>query len=133
MTETAGKTEELYRAAIKKVITYLTDNENKAIYFHCAGGADRTGALAFLIEALLGVSESDMSKDFELTSMTVKNKRYRNVSLNESQYPYKDMIMYLRDTYPGSTMQETVTAWATTGENALTMEDIEQLKALMLE
>ena len=139
VTETAGKTEELYRAAIKKVITYLQANNNKAIYFHCAGGADRTGALAFLIEALLGVSESDMSKDFELTSMTVKNKRYRHMTQSgsftsdEKKYPYKDMIMYLRNTYQGSTMQEKVTAWATTGVNALTLEDIEQLKALLLE
>lgn len=140
VTETAGKTEELYRAAIKKVITYLRENENKAVYFHCAGGADRTGALAFLIEALLGVSESDMSKDFELTSMTVKNKRYRHMSqtggsftTDQRKYPYKDMIMYLRDTYQGATMQEKVTAWATTGENALTSAEIEELKALLLE
>ena len=139
VTETAGKTEELYRAAIKKVIAYLKANDDKAIYFHCAGGADRTGALAFLIEALLGVSESDMSKDFELTSMTVKNKRYRHMSqtgsftTDQKKYPYKDMIMYLRNTYQGPTMQEKVTAWATSGENALTLDEIDELKALLLE
>lgn len=138
VTETAGKTEELYRAAIKKIISYLKE-DGRAVYFHCAGGADRTGALAFLIEAILGVSESDMSKEFELTSMTVKNKRYRHMTQNgssftstEKGYPYKDMIMYLR-TFPGATMQEHVTNWAMTGENALTATDISDLKALLLE
>jgi len=59
-----GNTQELYQQAIRAIIGYLS--EGKAVCFHCAGGADRTGSLAFLIEALLGVSESDMSKDYEL-------------------------------------------------------------------
>lgn len=42
--------------------------EDRNIYFHCAKGADRTGTLAFLIEGLLGVKESDIAKDYELTS-----------------------------------------------------------------
>lgn len=41
---------------------------NKPLYFHCYHGADRTGTIACLIEALLGVSQSDIDKDFELTS-----------------------------------------------------------------
>lgn len=39
----------------------------KPTYFHCAAGADRTGTVAVMLEALLGVSESDISKDYELT------------------------------------------------------------------
>ena len=38
------------------------------VYFHCQNGADRTGTLGFLIGALLGVSEGDLAKDYELTS-----------------------------------------------------------------
>lgn len=38
------------------------------IYFHCSAGADRTGTMAFVILGLLGVSRSDMDKDYELTS-----------------------------------------------------------------
>lgn len=37
------------------------------VYFHCAAGRDRTGTVACIIEALLGVSQSDIDKDYELT------------------------------------------------------------------
>ncbi len=37
------------------------------VYFHCTAGADRTGTLACVLEGLLGVSRSDIDKDYELT------------------------------------------------------------------
>ena len=42
--------------------------QKKPVYFHCQNGADRTGTLGFLIGALLGVSEGDLAKDYELTT-----------------------------------------------------------------
>lgn len=134
-----GETSGIYRSAIRRIITFLKD-DGRAVYFHCVGGGDRAGTLAFLIEALVGVSESDISKDYELTTFTVKNKRYRHVTANGSQftseqkkYPFKDLILYLRNNYPADTMQEMVTKWATTGENALTEAEIADLQALILE
>ena len=44
--------------------------EGKPVYFHCAAGRDRTATLAVLLEGTLGVSESDMAKDYELTYFT---------------------------------------------------------------
>ena len=41
---------------------------SRPVYFHCAAGADRTGTLACILEALLGMSQSDIDKDYELTS-----------------------------------------------------------------
>lgn len=38
------------------------------VYIHCAAGADRTGTLVCVILGLLGVSQSDIDKDYELTS-----------------------------------------------------------------
>lgn len=43
---------------------------NLPVYFHCGQGADRTGAMAVMLEAILGVSESDISKEYELTSFS---------------------------------------------------------------
>jgi hypothetical protein len=42
--------------------------QNKPVFFHCQNGADRTGTLGFLIGALLGVSEGNLAKDYELTT-----------------------------------------------------------------
>ena len=47
---------------------FSTVNKNVPLYFHCAAGADRTGTVAVMLEALLGVSQSDIDKDYELTN-----------------------------------------------------------------
>lgn len=39
------------------------------VNFRCAVGSDRTGMLACLIEGLLGVGDSDIVKDYELSSL----------------------------------------------------------------
>lgn len=48
------------------------------VIFHCSMGADRTGTLACILEALLGVSQSDLDKDYELTSFYVLRARNGN-------------------------------------------------------
>ena len=47
------------------------------VYCHCYGGADRTGTLIFLLLALLGVSDSDLIADYELTSFSAFGARSR--------------------------------------------------------
>lgn len=48
------------------------------LVFHCAAGADRTGTLACIIEGILGVSQSDCDKDYELTSFYSERRRDRD-------------------------------------------------------
>ena len=57
-------------AKVKKTIDafFAAAAAGKASYFHCAIGADRTGYWGLLIEGLLGVSASDCSIDYEMTS-----------------------------------------------------------------
>jgi len=42
--------------------------ENRPVYIHCRQGADRTGIVCTFIEAICGVSQSDIDRDYELTS-----------------------------------------------------------------
>lgn len=44
--------------------------EQKPLAFHCKSGADRTGALSMIIEALLGVAPGDQARDYELTALS---------------------------------------------------------------
>ena len=44
----------------------------KPVFYHCQNGADRTGTMGFLIGALLGMNESDLAKDYELTTFCEK-------------------------------------------------------------
>ena len=43
------------------------DERNYPIYFHCIGGADRTGSLAYVMNCVLGVSRHDAETDWEST------------------------------------------------------------------
>ena len=40
---------------------------NKPVYVHCASGADRTGCICAMLETVLGMSDADIDRDFELT------------------------------------------------------------------
>ena len=131
----SGNTGDLYQKAIRNIIGWLS--EGKAVYLHCVGGADRTGTLAFLIEALVGVSESDLSKDYELTSFDGSHTRRRSdPGQGNTEYILTYLINYLRQ-FKGSTINEKVVNWATTpyqGSSipALTTTEISQLQTLLV-
>ena len=72
---------EAWRINLRCVFDAVTHGQ--PVYFHCAAGADRTGTLACILEGLLGVSQSDIDKDYELTTFysgsdTDANARRRN-------------------------------------------------------
>lgn len=126
-----GTSSEQYQYTIRTILGWL--KEDKVVYFHCHGGSDRTGTLAFLIEALMGVSEEDLSKDYELTYYS-GSYRKRDCS---SGWFYRPMVKYIRTFAPGATIGEQVTAWAKTRHSdnvdPLTDEEIDELKAMLLE
>ena len=55
-----------WQAYLRCVIDAVTHRE--PVYFHCTAGADRTGTLACVLEGLLGMTQSDIDKDYELTT-----------------------------------------------------------------
>lgn len=54
----------------KKLIELLADAGSYPVYFHCHGGADRTGTLAFFLDAILGLDDETMLRDYELTMLS---------------------------------------------------------------
>ncbi len=48
-------------------VRVFCDKANYPIYFHCIGGADRTGSLAYVLLGVLGVSQHDIETDWEST------------------------------------------------------------------
>lgn len=65
-----------YRDIIKRIAYDLT--VNRPVYIHCMAGADRTGTVCALIEAICGVAQTDIDKDYEITSFATGNTRKRN-------------------------------------------------------
>ena len=139
-----GTSADDYQQAIREIISCL--QQGKGVYFHCIGGADRTGTLSYLILALLGVKEADLCKEYELTSGRTRD--------NDSKYPFKQLVFYLKtftvfedpeagEVLEAKSLQDMVTFWALTKHpeendglgpfDPLTRGDIETLKTLLLE
>ena len=118
-------------AVLKKVMACVA--ANKPCYFHCMSGADRTGTIAYLLLSLLGVSQSDKDKDYELTAFSdeVDGRRFRNSNYNVTNgngwYP---LIKYFRDTYTGENDNERVVAWAVA--SGITAAEIKAFRAAMI-
>ena len=74
------------RDLIVEIFDYLSNADKQHVFFHCWGGADRTGVTGFLINAICGVSYTDAIIDFELTTLT-NNKRCHMHNSQNAHFP----------------------------------------------
>ena len=137
-------TGEAYRAQFKEVLEWIVSCLNgtlnvsglyqvqRNIYMHCQGGCDRTGTLSFQLLGLLGVSESDLAKEYELSSFSdVGFGRLRTTTKAVDTYDYVGMVEALK-TYSGDTITDKFVSFATTG-CGISMDTITSFRNLMLE
>ena len=89
--------------AIAKCFRVVNDPENLPLVFHCISGQDRTGTLAFVLNALLGVSEEDLSLDWEMTAFWNPATGWFSRKLR-----YEVMLKMFDECFSGSTLQEKV-------------------------
>ncbi len=80
--------DERTKSSLRSIFEMLADEANYPICVHCNAGADRTGMIAFLINGLLGVSYEDLTRDFEITSFSMRNLRWRG-----SESDFRDGVM----------------------------------------
>ena len=110
-----------YKTALRFVLTCVKND--KPVYFHCAIGRDRTGTLAFLLEGVLGMSKSDIYKDYELTNFS-----YFNTPCSKGQL---DEMFTMIEALEGETLEQKFRTYLTT-EFAISEEDIEAFRTKML-
>ena len=83
-----------------------------------------------LIEGLLGVSEKDVSIDYELTSFSdAAGKRYRDGT--PECYTFREGIAYLRN-LPGTTFQNKIETYLV-NTVGISQADIDDFKSRILE
>ena len=88
-------------SAIRKVFSILGDKTNYPTFFHCSIGTDRTGYVAFLINAYLGVEEENLYRDYLFSNFgNIGGKRTIDGIKNK----------YVNDIkgYPGETLKDKV-------------------------
>ena len=61
------------KTSLKNVFTDMANPNNYPMYVHCTYGKDRTGTVCFILGALLGMSEEDLIRDFEISGLTDRN------------------------------------------------------------
>lgn len=90
-------------AQLKSIFTdiFARAAAGEAVVFHCSAGADRTGTIAYIVLALLGVSQSDIDKDYEITTMS-----FSNTQSHRTSDLYKSMVTGYIAGLAGSTLQE---------------------------
>ena len=117
-----------WQTYLRCVIDAVTHRE--PVYFHCTSGADRTGTLACVLEGLLGMSQSDIDKDYELTCFysgtgTDANARRRNES------DWKGLLNAI-NAVSGKTFRDKCVRFAV-GTCGMTMADINAFRAAMID
>ena len=151
-----------YAKMLNCVIDCASGANPKPLYFHCTQGADRTGLLAMLIEAILGVSPSDIDKDYEMTTFylgndsgttpgeSAKNARRRDESAWHSlMFGSVDGAgntvngIYSLDNngdpvYPGDNLRDKVISWALSlvpeeGTAKITIDRLNAFRAAMID
>ena len=121
---------------LPEVFHDLAQADETHVYFHCWGGADRTGMLDFFVNAILGVSYTDLIEEFELTTQT-NNKRCH--MHNSSSAHYAKFInafvngtgINWQDYDPEKTVNENCYAWLVDVAQ-VDPDDIERIREIML-
>ena len=124
---------------LPEVMHIMAHSDEKHTYFHCWGGADRTGMLDFFINAILGVSYTDLIEEFELTTQT-NNKRCHMHNSSSAHYPkfmdafingYTDNGKIWDGFDPDATVNENCEKWMVEYAG-VDPDDIERIREIML-
>ena len=112
------------RKAFREVFKLFLDEGNYPIVFHCVGGNDRTGAVAYILNALLGVSREDLIRDWELS----------RIWNGLEHFTFENRLVHLEkvfDPYPGATLNDRVEAYVRS--LGFSAADLARFRRIMLE
>lgn len=126
-----------YRKQVKEIFEAFANADKKPVYIHCWGGADRTGTVCFVLEAMVGVKVQDLIIDYELTSFIGNICRCKPYDENVDFVFRKNWNMafvssWLKDySLKGETIQDTVTRFLVDGCK-ISLKTIDKIKKIFL-
>lgn len=113
---------------LRCVIDAVTHRE--PVYFHCTTGAGNTGTLACVLEGLLGLSQSDIDKDYELTCF-YSGTGTDALARRRNETDWKGLINEIK-AVSGDTFRDKCVHFAV-GTCGMTMADINAFRAAMID
>ena len=121
---------------IKQLFEAFAKADTNPVYYHCYGGADRTGVVGFMLGAMLGMSYTDLVIDFELTSYSSNPSRnYRSHLRNGPWNEWPGMLDYLKTTLgwgANTTIKDGMEAYLK-NNCKISQETINKIREIMLE
>ena len=120
----AGMAGERGKSQFAKVFRVFLDENNYPVIFHCIAGQDRTGAVAFILNGLLGVAEEELYLDWEATGFW-----NQKTSLNHAVRLNRLVAVFRK--FPGKDLNEQIENYVISC--GFTKEDIEKFRSIMLE
>ena len=114
---------ELNDVALRKVFSILGDKANYPTFFHCSIGTDRTGYIAWLINACLGVNEENLYRDYLFSNFGYIGSK-RTVSTIKEKY------VELIKSSGGSSMKEQATNFLL--NHGVKQSEIDTLREMMI-
>ena len=119
---------ETWQLYLRCVIDAVTHRE--PVYFHCTVGAGGTGTLACVLEGLLGLSQSDIDKDYELTCF-YSGTGTDALARRRNEKDWKWLINAIK-AVSGDTFRDKCVHFAV-GTCGMTMADINAFRAAMID
>lgn len=110
-----------YLESYRLLFSDLAKEETYPTYIHCSYGKDRTGTVVYLLQILLGVSEEDAFKEWEI-SVLLDGK---------VDYPLMEDYIEALKQLEGDTMQEKVETFLFTC--GVTQQEIDSIRQILLE
>ena len=113
------------REQIARVFSVLAKEENYPVFLHCNIGTDRTGMLSFFVNALLGVPQEALYRDYLFSNFGDIGGKRPLENLTESDY-YAAI-----QASPGETLAEKT--YNCLVANGVAAEDLDALRRILLE
>ena len=88
---------------VKELIEILAKKENYPVFIHCNIGTDRTGMVSYIINALLGLDDESLLKDYLFSNMGKINTLKSPVNSHNEFFGLND--------YEGETLQQRAEAY----------------------
>ena len=106
---------------VRTIFSDLADPGKYPVYLHCTYGMDRTGTFCYLLEALLGVDEDDLMRDYQLTAL------YYSALNSDAMNAFIEQLRLME----GDTVQDKVTGYLLS--IGVTEDEITSIKRIFLE
>lgn len=114
------------RPVYVRCLNWIIDRmkEGRAVNWHCGVGCDRCGTLSFLIGGVLGMSEADLCRDYELSC-------FRGHKRPRSHVGFRKLLPFIKQLGPADDLAQCFyNYWI---EGGMSAENLEYLRSEMLE